>query len=79
MDWKEEVKQIVMDGCSDSDIEDLLLEHPELNPKEVWDYVYELEVPENCKGCKHVQRFNNWYPCNACSRNRTPQDFYEKR
>ena len=83
MGWRDEVKQIMTNsGCSDADLENFLSylkEHPELDQKEVWNYVYELNVPEKCKGCKHVQSFNESYPCNACIRHKVMQDFYETR
>lgn len=90
MDWKEEVKKIVMGGYGDSNTEDSVLsylnKHPELDLKEVWgyafelswNYVFELFVPEKCKGCKNVSKFAALYPCNACARNPKLQDFYEK-
>lgn len=34
-DWKTEVKTIVENGCTDSDIENYIEQHPDLNGKEV--------------------------------------------
>ena len=78
MDWKEEVRELVMGRCSDSDIEDYIDAHPDLNGREVWDYICELAAPEACKGCRHIQ-MSGMYPCDACSRNPKLRDFYEQR
>lgn len=77
-DWKEEIKTIIKKGCTDSDIEDYLSEHSELNGKEVWNYVYELDAPDGCKGCEFIQ-MNGMYPCNVCTRRNRLKDFYKRR
>lgn len=77
-DWKQEIKRIVQNGCSDSDIEDFVDEHPDINGKDVWDYVYELGSPEHCHGCKYIQ-YEGQYPCDRCSRKVITKDFYEAR
>lgn len=51
-------------------------EHPEINGKDIWDYVYELDAPEGCKGCIHIQK-SGMYPCNECSRRVVLKDYYE--
>ena len=76
MDWKEEISKIVMSGCTDSDIEDYLEDHPDISGKEVWDFVCVLRAPAECKGCKHIQ-MAGMYPCNACHRGEKTKDFYE--
>ena len=78
MEWKEKLKAILKDGCSDSDIEDFISEHSELNGKEVWDYVYDLQAPDTCKGCKYVQH-EGMLPCIRCSRRIITNDYYESR
>lgn len=50
MNWKKELTKIIKSGCTDSDIEDYLEEHSELNKKEAWNYIYEYNAPEQCKG-----------------------------
>ena len=77
-DWKEEIKSIVEKGCSDSGIEDYIEEHPDLNGKEVWDYVYELGAPDRCKGCEFIQMVG-MYPCNNCIRRSCLKDYYKRR
>lgn len=74
--WKEELKTIIKNSCTDSDIEDFVDEHPEINGKDIWDYVYELDAPEGCKGCIHIQK-SGMYPCNECSRRVVLKDYYE--
>lgn len=78
MDWKEELHQMLNKGCSDSDIEDYIDNHPELNGKEIWDFVYEFGAPEGCKGCKHIQ-MTGMMPCIRCKRRDTLKDYYEPR
>lgn len=78
MAWQDEIESIVKNGCTDSDIEDYLEEHSELDGKEVWDYVYELDAPEQCKKCKFIQ-MRNMYPCNMCTRQNQLKDYYESR
>ena len=77
MDWKEELQKILSKGRTDSDIEDFVDEHPEINAREIWDYTYDFIAPESCKGCKYVA-MNGTYPCIRCLRH-AEKDFYEKR
>lgn len=76
MEWKDELKKLIENGCSDSDIEDFETEHPNVNGKDIWDYVYEYHAPEECKGCKHIQ-LSGMFPCIRCSRRVKVKDFYE--
>ena len=78
MDWKEEIKNIVTKGCSDSDIEDYIDEHPSLNGREIWDYIAELGAPEGCKGCKYVQLIGMGH-CLSCTRQANLKDYFEAR
>lgn len=78
MFWKEELDDLLKKGCTDSDIEDFADEHPEVNGREIWDYVYEHEAPDVCKGCKHIQ-MSGMMPCQLCSRVVVTKDFYEPR
>lgn len=78
MDWKEELlNKILSKRCTDSDIEDFVDEHPEINAGEIWDYTYDLIAPDSCKGCKYVA-MSGTYPCIWCLRH-AEKDFYEKR
>ena len=80
MDWKDEVRQIVERGCTDSDIEDYIEKHPNIKGKvRIWDYVSDLNAPECCKGCKHVQLIGFSMPCTNCSRVLNSKDYYETR
>lgn len=78
MDWKEEIKNIIDKGCSDSDIEDYIEEHPSLNGREVWDYIAELGAPDECKGCKRVQMIGMGL-CLSCKRQPNLKDYFESR
>jgi hypothetical protein len=78
MNWKEEIEKLLKCGCSDSAIEDFIDEHPVVNRKEVWDYVYEYFAPYECKGCKHIQ-MGGMFPCAYCSRKISTKDYYESR
>ena len=77
-DWKEAVKIVVENGCTDSDIEDFVDTHPDVNGKEIWDYVYELDAPDRCKGCEFIQ-MAGMYPCNVCTRRNQLKDYYKSR
>ncbi len=78
MEWQNELKKLIKNGCSDSDIEDFVYEHPEINERDIWDYVYEYSAPTECKGCKHIQ-MSGLMPCSKCSRRVKTEDFYEPR
>lgn len=78
INWKEELKLISEKGCTDSDIMDYIEEHPNINEREIWDYIYELSAPEHCKGCEFIQ-MNNMYPCNVCIRRNELKDYYKRR
>lgn len=77
MDWKDELNKILDNGCTDSDIEDFIDEHPEVD-ENIWDYVYEYCAPDVCKGCKHIQ-MSGMMPCMMCSRRVKVTDYYERR
>lgn len=79
MNWKLKLKNILEAGCTDSDIEDFVESHPEINGRKIWDYVYEYNAPSQCKECKYVQCIGFGLPCTKCSRNDTLVDRYEKR
>lgn len=76
--WQEELYLLLERGCSDSDIEDFVTENPSVNAKKVWDFAYEYDAPERCKGCKHIQ-MASFEPCNRCSRRVLVEDYYESR
>lgn len=77
MDWKDELNKILDNRCTDSDIEDFIDEHPEVD-ENIWDYVYEYYAPDVCKGCKHIQ-MSGLIPCVMCSRVNELEDYYERR
>ncbi len=72
------LKQMIENGCSDSDIEDFTNEHPEIREKDIWDYVYEYNAPDGCKGCKFIQ-MSGMMPCIGCKRKVVLKDYYEAR
>lgn len=78
MEWKKELEAFLEKGRSDSDIEDFCDAHPEVNGKDIWDYVYERSAPECCKRCKYIQ-MEGMFPCARCSRRVTTKDYYEPR
>lgn len=78
MNWKKELDLIIKKGCTDSDIEDFIMEHSNINAKEIWDYVFEFDAPEGCKGCEYIQ-YSGMFPCNQCSRRVEIKDYYKKR
>lgn len=77
MNWQENLKRILENGCTDSDIEDFIDEHPE-TASFIWDFVYEYIAPAECKGCKYVQ-MSGMMPCINCSRRVKVKDYYEHR
>lgn len=78
MDWEEELIQIINDGCTDSDIEDFVEEHPDIKASEVFDFVAELSAPEQCKGCKRISMIGMGI-CLSCTRQPGLEDWYESR
>ena len=78
MNWQNELEEILQYGCTDSVIEDFVNKHPEINEKDIWDFVYEYGAQECCKGCKFIQR-SGLFPCTECSRRVKTNDFYESR
>lgn len=78
MDWKETLKKIIENGCTDSNIEDFVDEHPDVDAKEIWDYAYEYNAPEECKGCRFIQ-LSGMMPCTNCSRRNKLKDYYMPR
>ena len=78
VDWRDELKKIIENGCSDSDIEDFVEEHSDINGRDIWDYVYEYSAPDECKGCKYIQ-LSGMMPCIICSRRFYTKDYYESR
>ncbi len=78
MSWKEELQKIIENGCTDSDIEDFVDEHLEINENDIWNYVYEYHAPDACKGCKFIQ-MSRMIPCIRCKRKVNLKDYYETR
>lgn len=78
MDWKDELKRIMENGCSDSDIEDFVDAHPKVNAREIWNYACEYDAPDECKGCRFIQ-MSEMMPCIECSRRIKVKDYYESR
>lgn len=82
MEWKKELQHMLTVGCTDSAIKDYIEEHPEINGKDiwdyVWDYVYESNAPSVCRGCKYIQ-MRGMFPCTECSRQKQIKDYYEQR
>lgn len=76
--WQEEIKNIVNKGCTDSDIENYIEKHSNINGKDIWDYLYELNAPKECKGCAHIQ-MSGMFPCNVCTRRIKLKDYYETK
>lgn len=76
--WKKDLKKLLetKENLTDSDIEDLTDKYPE-DAKEIWQFIYELIAPEQCKGCKHIGLYDSFYPCNCCTRQEDLKDFYE--
>lgn len=80
--WIEDLKNLIetKENLTDSDIEDLTDKYPD-NVKEIWQFIYELIAPEQCKGCKHIGLYGlygSFYPCNCCTRQENLKDFYEE-
>lgn len=78
MDWKDELNKILENGCTDSNIEDFVDEHPKVNAKEIWDYMYEYNSPDGCKGCRFIQ-MSGMMPCIRCTRKVKVKDYYESK
>ncbi len=78
MDWKEAIGDLMRNGCSDSDIEDFVNAHPDTDARDIWDYVYERDAPDACKGCKFIQ-MSGMMPCIRCKRKVQLNDYYEPR
>lgn len=76
--WKNELNKLMEEEISDSKIEDFIELHSKTNPKEIWDYVYEHNAPEQCKGCRFIQK-SDTMPCIRCSRRIKVKDYYEIR
>ena len=76
MNWQVELITICKNGGTDSDIEDYIYEHPDINARDIWNFVYEYYAPNECKGCLHIQ-MSGLFPCNSCSRRVHVRDFYE--
>ena len=55
---KREMHKLWSDGCSDSDIEDFC-ERTGVPVKDVFHQVAEWRVPDCCKGCKHIDFYND--------------------
>lgn len=77
MNWKDELTKILDLGCTDSDVEDFINKHPEVN-ENIWDFVYEHDAPDCCKGCGYI-RYSGMHPCNSCSRRVQTKDYYKPR
>ena len=61
---------------TDSDIEDFCDDH-NLSWGEVFHWISVWTAPDQCEGCKHVDRYANMYPCNECKRAHM-RDHYER-
>lgn len=48
MNWKEELEKILESGCSDSDVEDFIHEHSDVDDEEIWNFVYEYNISPGC-------------------------------
>lgn len=83
MNWKETLNKILENGCTDSNIEDFIdfiEKHSDIDvdAKEIWNYVYEHDAPEECKGCRFIQQ-SGMMPCTNCSRRNKLKDYYTPR
>ncbi len=78
MDWKETLSDLIQNGCTDSDIEDFVNAHPDINAKDIWDYACEHDAPDACKGCAFIQ-MSGMMPCVQCRRKVQLNDYYEPR
>ena len=77
-EWKKEIDALISPGnATDSDIEDYITNHPEIDGRDVWNYIPELTIPEECKGCVHIQ-MSGMYPCNVCKRQNVLADYYKR-
>ena len=52
---------------TDSDIEDFCREN-NIQANEAFRKIQEWSAPTCCMGCKHIEMFDNLYPCNICTR-----------
>ena len=75
---KNQLTEIIKDGCTDSDIEDFIDNHPDISGKTIWNFVYEMDAPDACKGCTNIQ-MTGMHPCINCSRRVVLKDYYTSR
>lgn len=78
MSWQEDLNKILENGCTDSDLEDFISEHPNVSGRDIWDYVYDYNALDGCKGCKYIY-YSGKNPCSRCSRRVEIKDYYESR
>lgn len=55
--WKDEIKEIIANSGTDSDIEEYLYEHPELNADKVWAYIEQ----KNSKKDNNLKKAMKYY------------------
>ena len=78
LEWKKEIDVLLSSGsATDSDIEAYIENHPQIRGRDVWNYISELTVPEECKGCVYIQ-MSGMYPCNVCKRQNILSDYYKE-
>lgn len=78
MNWKEELTKILEDGCTDSDIEDFVYNHPDTSDAKIWNFVNDYNAPPKCKGCKYNSNLPWYHPCVDCLRVGRV-DYYKER
>lgn len=77
-DIKNQLTEIVKNGCTDSDIEDFIDGHPDISGRAIWNFLYEMDAPDACKGCANIQMAGT-HPCTKCSRRVVLKDYYTPR
>lgn len=55
--WENEIEEIIVNGGTDSDIEEYLYEHPELNAGEVWAYIEQKDSKKD----NNLKKAMNYY------------------
>lgn len=55
--WKDEIKEIIANSGTDSDIKEYLYEHPELNVDKVWAYIEQ----KNSKKDNNLKKAMKYY------------------
>ena len=70
-----DLRQLYLNGCTDSDIEDYCTEH-HISRGAAFHLIAVWDAPNCCKKCKHVEFFSSMYPCSVCCR--PLKDMYEE-